>query len=72
MAGFVLDDSEIYRSRFSDVCSRCQHLTLDPKANPPVCKAFPKGIPQEIWTGRNDHTQPYEGDKGIQFEARRL
>lgn len=33
-----------------------------------VCKAFPKGIPEEIAFGNNPHTEPYKGDHGIQFE----
>ena len=33
-----------------------------------VCKAFPDGIPYEITYGDNDHTKPYPGDHGIQFE----
>jgi len=32
------------------------------------CRAFPEGIPFEIAYGDNDHTTPYEGDGGIQFE----
>ena len=35
---------------------------------PLSCKAFPDGIPTEILTGENDHTKPYKGDNGIQFE----
>lgn len=33
-----------------------------------VCAAFPDGIPVEIAYGNNDHTEPFEGDNGIQFE----
>ena len=33
-----------------------------------VCTAFPDGIPAEIVTGRNMHTEPYPGDGGIQYE----
>ena len=32
------------------------------------CAAFPNGIPIEIAFGGNDHTSPYEGDNGIQYE----
>jgi len=34
-----------------------------------ACKAFPKGIPDEIAYGDNKHKKPYPGDNGIQFEA---
>ena len=33
-----------------------------------VCKAFPRGIPEEIAFGDNLHTEPYPGDNGIQFK----
>jgi len=32
------------------------------------CEAYPKGIPDKILTGEVDHTEPYKGDHGIQFE----
>jgi hypothetical protein len=32
------------------------------------CEAFPDGIPDEIAYGDNPHTEPYVGDRGIQFE----
>lgn len=32
------------------------------------CKAFPKGIPEEILIGESDHTEPFKGDNGIRFE----
>ena len=35
-----------------------------------VCKAFPKGIPDEIAYGDNLHTKPFPGDNGITFEQR--
>lgn len=43
---------------------RCRHIIdLD------KCKAF-DFIPDEIWNGDNDHTRPYTGDNGIQFERK--
>ncbi len=34
-----------------------------------TCKAFPDGIPDKILMGEADHTKPFPGDHGIQFEA---
>lgn len=36
-----------------------------------ACKAFPKGIPEEILTGQNDHSKPLpKQDNDIVFEPR--
>jgi hypothetical protein len=32
------------------------------------CKAFIKGIPEEIILNEHDHTKPFKGDNGIRFE----
>ncbi len=49
---------------YSSVCTLCRHLQ-DIEAH--RCLAFDK-IPDIIWLGDNDHTEPYPGDNGIQFE----
>ncbi len=36
----------------------------------PTCKAFPEGIPEQIFWGTVDHTKPYPGDNGIRFEKK--
>lgn len=51
---------------YSPVCTYCRHLYI--RSGERVCKAFPDGIPQEIWLGQNKHTKPYPGDHDIQFE----
>jgi len=48
----------------SELCQKCKHFNL----YSPSCKAFPKGIPEEILNGEVDHTEPYLGDHGIQYE----
>jgi len=45
-------------------CVECKHLA--PAGW--TCHAFPEGIPSAILEGENDHTEPFEGDNGIQFE----
>ncbi|MCX7998614.1 MAG: hypothetical protein N3A69_06635 [Leptospiraceae bacterium] len=35
-----------------------------------TCKAFPNGIPDEVFFNEVYHTKPYPGDNGIQFEPK--
>jgi len=70
MMEFTLDDRSLNISLFSDVCTRCKHFDQNSVFGyRKVCKAFPNGLPAEIWLAENNHTQPYPGDNGIQFEA---
>lgn len=46
----------------------CKHFDLIKKRSFASCSAFPNGIPLEIWRHKNDHTQPYPGGHGIQYE----
>ena len=50
----------------SKTCRVCAHLDLFAD----TCKAFPQGIPEEIWRTRGGHRESYPGDNGILFELR--
>ena len=63
-----IDDSELREVWLSPVCVYCKRHTYKQGK---TCPAFPKGIPDPIWTGENDHRKPYPGDNGIRFEAKR-
>lgn len=65
--GFTLDDSELYIPLFSRVCTFCKHFLMPGKPGERHCQAF-TDIPMPIWLGENNHTLPYPGDNGIQFE----
>ena len=51
---------------FDRLCDVCVHYLGDRK-----CRAYPAGIPDEIWQGRAFHLSPLPGDKGIQFARRK-
>lgn len=46
---------------FSDVCISCSHLWQDGVGR--TCKAFPEGIPDDIWMGSNKHTKIHPEQK---------
>ena len=55
---------------YSPVCSLCIHLNWRAPefGKSGTCRAFPDGIPEDIWTGADPHTKPHDGDKGILFK----
>ena len=65
--GWWIGDEAQEWTELPPVCAFCAHWKGDPDRYR-VCAAFPDGIPEEIWTGRNTHQQHYPGDHGIHFE----
>lgn len=54
--------------KYSQICNRCANLMDGYERK---CKAFPKGIPMEIWVGENKHTQKHPSQKSnIVFQPR--
>ena len=60
----TLDGQEFF-GLFRAVCLGCKHKHRTVR---PVCAAFPDGIPEEIWQGRNPHAEAFPGDHGIRYE----
>ncbi len=49
------------------ICIYCKNYTG--KKNKTTCKAFPRNIPDEVWSGNNDHSEPLTKQKNnIVFE----
>jgi hypothetical protein len=63
MAIFVLDDGPAC----SVVCTYCDNF--DNSADK-ACKAFPDGIPNAIWSGKNKYLGAISGDHGYRFVLR--
>lgn len=61
-----IDDSVLYGSYYSLVCSHCEYLISEIEH---TCTAFstPNKIPDEIWSGKNKHTSPVKGDLGVTY-----
>lgn len=64
----IIDDRELMRLAYSTVCTFCAHFQPDSKTGRYQCATFGSNVPDDIWYGRHDHTTPYPGDNGIQFE----
>lgn len=54
-----------YGEVHTPICESCVNRSVE---DPFRCLAFPKGIPDEILTGKNDHSKPFKGDHGIRYE----
>lgn len=68
MVTITIDDSSLTIPFVSFVCGKCKHfMPLKSGISIKRCKAFDE-IPMEIWCERNDHTNPYPGDKGMRFK----
>ena len=65
----MIDYRELDIVIYSPICTGCNHFNFS-NHGAHTCDAFPEGIPSDIWEGKNDHTKPYTGDHGIQFEKR--
>jgi len=48
-------------------CVSCIRFNTD-GANT-TCNAFPKGIPEEILSGKHDHRKPFQGDNNIVYKS---
>ena len=50
-----------------NLCTVCVHASDDLSEDRFVCSAFPDGIPDEIYIGRFDHRDEFQGDRGFRF-----
>ena len=50
-------------------CVDCKNFLGRNESNKLICKAFPKGIPDEIlWSKGISHTTPIDGDNGFRYD----
>ena len=53
--------------KYSPMCMDCQYFH---GAEGGMCDAFPRKIPNEIWSGDFVHIKPFPGDQGICFSPK--
>lgn len=53
------------------ICEFCDRLNPVDPLEGPTCKAFPNGIPVEIYEYGFDHRMKFPGDEGIRFLPRK-
>ena len=68
--GLVMDDDEHVRPAISPMCVDC--VWLYNYGIEWMCKAFPTGIPDEIWSGIISHRRPYHGDGDVQYSRKEM
>lgn len=49
-------------------CFDCKNCIEKTENDIFVCRAFPDGIPEDVFWNRIDHTENIEGDNGIKYE----
>ncbi|MBF83491.1 MAG: hypothetical protein CL489_03340 [Acidobacteria bacterium] len=54
---------------FGGICRFCKYWKegIDHPQGLQTCEAFPEGIPDPIFTGKQMHFEPIRGDRGIVF-----
>ena len=50
-------------------CLDCKNF-IDKSNDLFICKAFPQGIPSDIFWNKISHTDPIDGDGGVRFQER--
>ena len=59
MKDIIINDKHLTFKPFNSVCSDCKYFNIE-LFN---CKAFEKGIPDEILDGSNKHSNPLDNQK---------
>ena len=62
----IFDDNVFFETILGSQCDNCIFYLQNPKHN--CCKAYPPGIPPEIWTGKVIHNTPYKQDNDIVYK----
>lgn len=70
MTDLVLSSSDKRLPAISPMCVDC--ILLYNHGIERMCKAFPNGIPDEIWIGTISHRRPYSGDGGITYSQQEV